>query len=211
MFSQGAADIPCTLLHFVGGELIDVAKGRIVQRGNPVFHGNPMPPTVYRVELVRVLPGCDELLPPIRPAGADEDDVMTLSACVSWPLLWPKSQIRLGAGDTTPQTTPPVVPAPSHGKTPATLPDMPDMDMAQDPDMHMAQDPDDADDDNDCTFTNIGKYFNEHWYGDEFFGPPSQEPNPAKDDLAGTAEKPICNRRRLAFSSQETPPAAAFT
>ena len=37
--------------------------------------------------------------------------------------------------------------------------------------------------------------------------------NPNKDDrdLAGTAEKPNCNRRHLAFSSQETPPAAAFT
>ena len=37
MFSQGAADVPYTLLHFMGGELIDVAKGRIVQPGNPVF------------------------------------------------------------------------------------------------------------------------------------------------------------------------------
>ena len=76
--------------------------------------------------------------------------------------------------------------------------------------MHMAQDPDD---DDDGTFTNVNKYFNEHGYGDEFLGPPSQEPNPAKDDrdLAGTAEKPNCNRRHLAFSSQETPPAAAFT
>ncbi|KAI4973105.1 hypothetical protein ZWY2020_028813 [Hordeum vulgare] len=129
------ADVPCTLLHFMGGELIDVAKGRIVQPGNPMFHGKPMPPTTYRVQLVRVLPGCDDLLPPFHPAGADIDDVMTLSACLSWPLLWPKSQIRLGAGDTTPQTTPPVVPAPSHGKTAATLPDM---HMAQDPDMHMA-------------------------------------------------------------------------
>ena len=110
MFSQGAADVPCTLLHFMGGELVDVAKGRIVQPGNRMFHGNLMAPTVYRVELVRVLPGCDELLPPIRPAGADEDDVMTLSACVSWPLRWLKSQIRLGAADTTPQTRPPVVP-----------------------------------------------------------------------------------------------------
>ena len=68
-------------------ELVDVAKGKIVQLGNPVFHGKPMPPAVYRVQLVRVLPGCDELLPPIRPAGADEDDVMTLSAFVSCPLL----------------------------------------------------------------------------------------------------------------------------
>ena len=130
MFSQGATDVPCTLLHFMNDELVDVAKGKIVQLGNPVFHGKPMPPTMYRVQLVQVLPGCDELLPPIRPAGADEDDLMTISACLSWPLLWPKSQIRLGAGDTTPKTTRPVVPAPSHGKTATTLPDMPDIPMA---------------------------------------------------------------------------------
>ena len=83
MFSQGAADVPCTLLHFVDGELIDVAKARIVQPGSRVFHGNPMPPTVYRVEVVWVLPGCDDLLPLFRLAGADEDDVMTLSTCIS--------------------------------------------------------------------------------------------------------------------------------
>ena len=88
----------------MNNELVDVAKGKIIQPGNPLFHGTQMPPNLFRVELVRVLPGCDELLPPIRPAGVDEDDVMTLSACVSWPLLWPKSQIRLGAGDTTNKT-----------------------------------------------------------------------------------------------------------
>ena len=115
----------------------------------------------------------------------------------------------MGAGDTTPKTTPPVMPAPSrpHGKTAATVPDIP---MPLDPNMHMAQDPDD---DDNCTFTKVVKYFAEHGYGDEFCGPPSQEPNPTKDvrDLAGTAEKPSCNRRRLQFSSQETPPAADFT
>nr|BDI54557.1 putative reverse transcriptase [Triticum aestivum]BDI54625.1 putative reverse transcriptase [Triticum aestivum] len=209
----GAADVPCTLLHFVNDELVNVAKGKIVQPGNPVFHGKPMPPTMYRVQLVRVLPGCDELLPPIRPAGADGDDLMTLSACISWPLLWPKSQIRSGAGETTPKKTPPVVPVPSHDKTAATLPDMPDIPMAQDPNMHMAQDLDDDDNDDGRTFSNVDKYFAKHGYDDEFCGPLSQEPNPTKDDrgLAGTVEKPNCNRRRLAFSSQETPPAADFT
>ena len=119
-------------------ELVDVAKGKIVQPGNPVFHGTRMPPNLYRVQLVRVLPGCDELLPPIRPTGTDEDDLMTLSTCLSWPLLWPKIYIRLGTGDTTPQTRPPVMPAPRHGKNAAMLRDMPDIPMAQDPDMHMA-------------------------------------------------------------------------
>ena len=73
--------------------------------------------------------------------------------------------------------------------------------------MHMAQDPDD----DDSTFTKVDKYFAEHGYGDEFCGPPSQEPNQDDHDLAGTSEKPSCNRRRMVFSSQETPPAAAFT
>ena len=49
----------------MNNELVDVAKGKIIQPGNLVFHGNPMPPTVYRVQLAQVLPGCDELLPPI--------------------------------------------------------------------------------------------------------------------------------------------------
>ena len=113
-------------------------------------------------------------------------------------MLWPKSHIRLGAGDTTPQTTPPVVPMPSHGKTATTLSDDNNKHMAN-PDMHMAEDLDD----DDGTFTRVDKYFNEDGYGDKFLGPPSQEPNPAKDDrdVAGTAEKPNCNRRRLAFSS----------
>ena len=80
---------------------------------------------------------------------------MPLSACLSWPLLWPKSQIRLGAGDTTLKTTPPVVPAPSrpHGKTAVTVPDIP---MPLDPNMHMAQDRNDDDDD---TFANVDQYF----------------------------------------------------
>ena len=89
----------------MNNELVDVAKGKIVQPGNPLFHGTQMPPNLFRVQLVQVLPGCDEVLPLIRPIGADDDDVMNLSACLSWPLLWPKSQIRLGAADTTKDNT----------------------------------------------------------------------------------------------------------
>ena len=74
----------------------------------------------------------------------------------------------------------------------------------------MAQDPDE-DENDDGAFSNIDKYFAEHGYDDEFCRPLSQEPNQDDHGLAGTAEKPSFNRRRLAFSSQETPPAAAFT
>src|SRR3954464_4507113 len=41
MFSQDTVNVPCTLLHFVDEELVDVAVGRIVQPGIRVFHGNP--------------------------------------------------------------------------------------------------------------------------------------------------------------------------
>ena len=82
--------------------------------------------------------------------------------------------------------------------------------MAQHPDMYMAQYPDDNEND-DGTFTNIDKYFAEHGYDDEFGGPPSQEPNQDDRDLASTVEKSNCNKRHLAFSSQDTPPAPAFT
>ena len=82
--------------------------------------------------------------------------------------------------------------------------------MPLDPNMHMAHDQNDDDDD---TFGNVDQYFAEHGYDGDFMVAPSQEPNPAKDvrDLAGTAEKPSCNRRRLPFSSQETPLATDFT
>ena len=82
--------------------------------------------------------------------------------------------------------------------------------MAQDPDSAMAQDLDD-DDNDDGTFTKVDKYFAEHGYADEFCGPLSQEPNQDDRDRAGTTEKSNCNRCRLAFSSQGTPPAPAFT
>ena len=98
MFSQDAANVPCTLLHFVGDELVDVARARIVQLGNRVFHGNSMPSTVYRIQLIRVLDGYDEVLPPYRPDDADDEEVMTLHNCLNWSMLWPKSQIHLGDG-----------------------------------------------------------------------------------------------------------------
>src|SRR4051812_7667043 len=79
-------------------ELVDVAVGRIVQPDNRLFHGNPMPTNVYRIQLVRVLDGYDELVPPYRPPGADDEDVMNLRDCLSWNMLWPKCQIRLGRG-----------------------------------------------------------------------------------------------------------------
>src|ERR1041385_5691149 len=110
MFSQGTVNVPCTLQHFVDEELVDVAVGRIFQPGIRVFHGNPMPDNVYKVQLIRVLDGYGELLPPYRPPEAEDEDVMDLHGCLNWSMLWPKCHIRLGVGNYS--TPPPVVPAP---------------------------------------------------------------------------------------------------
>ncbi|KAK1694307.1 hypothetical protein QYE76_011004 [Lolium multiflorum] len=199
--TSSAVDVPCTLLQFVNGELIDVAKAKIVQPSNRQLHGRPMQPDVYRIQLVRVLSGYDDVLPPFQPHGADEDEVLTLQHCFNWSMVWPKSQIRLGARGTTPQTTPPALPAPSHGKTTPTVPPSADedMQMAQDEDMQMAQDPNDGPDE-DSTFANLDCNFD---FGMDYdlSSQPSQ---------AAAEGKTYCNKRRL-FSSQETPEAADFT
>src|SRR4051812_28097480 len=123
-------------------------------------------------------------------------------------MLWTKCQISLGAGDSTPRTTPPVVPAPSHGKTAPTS----SADPGHHPtDMDVAQDWSNTD----TLPGRVDEYFNEHGgcEMEELFGPASQEPNlGAKDSNrpAGRAEINSNNKDRL-FNSQETPPAAAFT
>src|SRR4051812_49708045 len=109
------------LLHFVNEELVAVAGGRIVQPDNRLFHGNPMPANVYRIQLVRVLDGYDELLPPYRPPRADDEDVMNLHDFLNYSLLRPKCQIHLGTGESTPRTTPLVVPSADPGHHPTDM------------------------------------------------------------------------------------------
>ena len=87
------------LLHKVpGGELKDVATGKLMQPGNRMWHCKPMDDAVMRVELGRVLGGCEDMYPPIQPSGADE--TLTLEGCHGYPLIWPKTQIRIGSRST---------------------------------------------------------------------------------------------------------------
>jgi hypothetical protein len=152
-----------------------------------------MQPDVYRVQLVQVLSGCDDVVPPFQPHGADEDEVLALSQCFNWSMLCPKSHICLGARDTTPKTAPPAVPAPSQSKTTPTVP------PSADQDMQMAHDPNE-----DSTFPNLDNYMFEYVMDDDIFAPPGAIPS-----QAAAAGKPSCNKRL--FSSQETPLDAAFT
>ena len=120
MFSQ-ANEVGCTFLLEVNNELQDVAKGSIIQPRSCVFHNLPIPPNMFRIALARVLPGCEYMDPPHQPAEADSE--LKLGECLAWPLLWPKTLIRLDPAFITPQTTtPPVGSAPSHDKATPPVP-----------------------------------------------------------------------------------------
>jgi hypothetical protein len=94
--------------------LKDVAMGSIMQPGNKLFHGRPMPPNVLRVPLAQTSQDCDNMMPPFQPMGdEDDEEPKFLRQCFGSIMLWPENQIRLGAGSTTPRITPLVVSGPS--------------------------------------------------------------------------------------------------
>jgi hypothetical protein len=66
-------------LHFVDGELKDVAKGTIIQPNNTIMHHKEMVSEVFKVWLARVLPGCEDMDPPTQPQGVEEHK--TLEGC----------------------------------------------------------------------------------------------------------------------------------
>jgi hypothetical protein len=89
----------------VNGELKDVAKGKIVNPKSQTVHTRPLDPALFKILLTRVLPGYEELDPPVQPQGAKEQ--MSLGGCLPCPMVWPKSQIHLGGvGGTTPTSAP---------------------------------------------------------------------------------------------------------
>ena len=108
-FPQGLS-VPCTLLHYVGSKLKDVATGTIIAPENRVHHFKPLDDGVHKVSLARVFPGCDDVVPPIQPVDPEEpedddeaaQEIKVLRQCFNMTLLWPKAQIRLGCGGTTP-------------------------------------------------------------------------------------------------------------
>jgi hypothetical protein len=52
-----------------------------------------MPPNAYRISIVRVLPGYEEVDPPMQPAGAESE--VDLGGSLGYMMLWPKEMIRL--------------------------------------------------------------------------------------------------------------------
>jgi hypothetical protein len=89
----------------VNGKLKDVSKGKIIALKSQTVHTRPLDPAFFKILLDRVLPGYEDLDPMVQPQGAKEH--MPLGGCLLWPMVWLNSQIRLGGGDGTPQTSAP--------------------------------------------------------------------------------------------------------
>ena len=102
-------DAKCTFLHHVDGVLKDVGKGSIVQPKGLMMHNKPIPAGWFQVRLVRAFKGCERIDPPRQPEGAEEHK--DLDGCCGWPLLWPKTQIRLAkeAPAAAPKVHPPLI------------------------------------------------------------------------------------------------------
>lgn len=186
-------------MHWVGGQLKDVAKGTIVKPENRTWHNGTMSPDMMRVTYSMVLPGCEQVEPPSQPSGwDDEETAAVLNTGFGYMFLWPKSQIRLGTEDHQLNITP-------EAAQPAHEEDF----MMADLDDNMAQNPDDDDFEID---PNFGDQFVNTRFSAE--GGYSDLYEPATSGAHRFAEtqpaKPPC-QVRLFPTSQETPPPAHFT
>jgi hypothetical protein len=73
--------------------------GMLIQPKSHTMHNKAMDDAMMKVELGRVLPGCEDMDPTMQPSRAD--DHLTLEACHGWPMTWPKTRIRLGGRSTS--------------------------------------------------------------------------------------------------------------
>ena len=65
------------------------------------------PPDVFKVSVVSVKPGHENLAPLVLVGDDDETSRRLGDCCNGWVLLWPKSLLRLEAAGTTPTRTQP--------------------------------------------------------------------------------------------------------
>ena len=194
VFLQGDL-VKCMLLAKLDGRLRDVSTGFIAHPQSRMFHNKPMPDDVFRVSVDRVLPSCSLVDPPFQPHQATT--YKHLGDCHNWPLLWPKSQIRVRPqGTTTPSPTLPTAPTAPHGKAVAAAPDYERIDMA----MGQTMDDDDEADYMD-TAVDVDAYINT---GADGLFMPSYGKSYARQSRDPAA--PSTCTQRLNFSSQETPP-----
>ena len=103
--SLQADKTPCTVLHMINSQKVDVGKAVITKPLELTFHGQPIPVGTFRVTLSSVKAGHEDLTPPVRLGGEEDETPMRLGECKGWMLLWPKNLLRLETAESTPMTT----------------------------------------------------------------------------------------------------------
>ena len=56
-FSLQADETPCTILYTISDQKVDMGKATIMKPKEPLFHGRPIPPDIFKVSVARVKPG----------------------------------------------------------------------------------------------------------------------------------------------------------
>jgi hypothetical protein len=102
--------VGCTLLLIINEELHEVAKANIIPPLERNFHGQPMPPNAYKISIVRVLPGYEEVDPPMQPPRAERE--VDIGGSLGYMMLWPKEMIWLDHPGTASNLEPSVGSAP---------------------------------------------------------------------------------------------------
>ena len=64
-FSLQADETLCTIFYTISEEKVDVGKWTIMEPKEPLFHSRPIPPDVFKVSVVSVKPGHENLAPPV--------------------------------------------------------------------------------------------------------------------------------------------------
>ncbi|KAK1680532.1 hypothetical protein QYE76_041380 [Lolium multiflorum] len=207
--------------HVLMTQILPVAMRGIM---DTTLHTVAMDANVLKVTLGRVLPGCEDMDPPIQPEGADEH--LTLENCHGYTMVWPKTQIRLGGRSTgassiirqpivrppARRAAPPVVTATTsrHKKLlgeslPQPPPAEPKGKAAAPLSPIPSPNEDDIDDDGPV---DVDAYLNTGADIDDLYmAGADEEAYRARDEPAGP---PKATKQRLVFRgfSQETPPAA---
>ena len=68
-----AEKTPCTILYLIKGQKVDVGKGVITKPLELMLHSQPIPAGHFRVTLLSVTSGHEDLPPPLRLGGEDDE------------------------------------------------------------------------------------------------------------------------------------------
>src|ERR1041385_1235533 len=107
--SSQAERTPCTLLYMMDVQTVDVGKATIINPTHRMIHTMQMPNNTFKVSVASVKSGHEDLAPPVRLGGEEDETPKRLADCKGFFILWPKGLLRVesAAVITTPTTTHP--------------------------------------------------------------------------------------------------------